>query len=169
MCFGAISLGFSIRAGPLPWMFIMFISRRLPPDENNNNNMTKTMMMTLQRRNWCVKMWLWCNFTLVFCVFLCVLWKIRDVGLVLSTLPQCLSSAPFLSLSRDGFGFCKSFLHFYISSYFKAHTISSHISQCNHVILRFRCYKKFLHFHLISSAPSCLHFPDSPICKCPTK
>ena len=169
MCFGAISLGFSIRAGPLPWMFIMFISRRLPPDENNNNNMTKTMMMTLQKKKLMCQNVIMVQFyacAMFFCVFW---WKIRDVGLVLSTLPQCLSSAPFLSLSRGGFGFCKSFLHFYISSYFKAHTISSHISQCNHVILRFRCYKKFLHFHLISSAPSCLHFPDSPICKCPTK
>ena len=41
VCFGAISLGFTIRAGPLPWMFIMFISRRLPPDENNNNKMMR--------------------------------------------------------------------------------------------------------------------------------
>ena len=66
-----------------------------------------------------------------------------------------------LSLSQDGFVYNKIFT--------KSNSIFFS-SKYNHPVLflGFRMfYKKF--FHLISSAPSCLHFPDSPICKVSNK
>ena len=134
-------VGLHHQSGPLPWIFIMFISRSLPPDPKTT--------ITIWRKQ-CEKQLM--PFFLLGGVF--ILCERREM-LDWSRQP-CHTVYPLKTTEEMR----NNLSHIFSPTYHQAFVCS--VIYIEHIFRSCKRFNIFISYHL-------LHLPDSPICKCPAE